>query len=38
MGLAIVKNILEAHRGSVGMEPVDPHGTRVVVRLPIRQE
>jgi len=34
LGLAIVKRLAEAMGGSVGMEPVEPHGARFWVRLP----
>jgi two-component system, OmpR family, sensor histidine kinase TctE len=35
LGLAIVKEIIERHAGDVHLEPVLPHGLRVVVRLPL---
>ncbi|NMB76271.1 MAG: HAMP domain-containing protein [Myxococcales bacterium] len=34
LGLAIVKRLAEAMGGSVGMEPVEPRGSRFWVRLP----
>ncbi len=36
LGLATVHQIVEAHRGEVRVEPVDPHGARFVVRFPAR--
>jgi two-component system, OmpR family, sensor histidine kinase TctE len=38
LGLAIVKEIVERHGGSVALEPVQPHGLRVVIRLPLAAE
>jgi two-component system sensor histidine kinase TctE len=35
LGLAIVQEIVQRHGGSVQLEAVVPHGTRVVVRLPL---
>lgn len=35
LGLAIVKEIVERSSGQVALEPVHPHGLRVVVRLPL---
>ena len=35
LGLAIVKEIVEGSRGSVSLQPVQPHGLRAVVRLPL---
>ncbi|HEY4066644.1 MAG TPA: sensor histidine kinase [Burkholderiaceae bacterium] len=35
LGLAIVREIVERSRGSVTLEPVQPHGLRAVVRLPL---
>ena len=35
LGLAIVKEIIERHAGQVGLQAVQPHGLRVVVRLPL---
>jgi len=34
LGLPIVREIVERSRGSVTLEPVQPHGLRAVVRLP----
>ncbi|SFU91826.1 sensor histidine kinase [Pseudoduganella namucuonensis] len=34
LGLAIVKEIVERHSGSVTLEEVQPHGLRVLIRLP----
>jgi signal transduction histidine kinase len=34
LGLAIVRHIVEAHGGSVSAEPLEPHGTAIVIRLP----
>jgi len=38
LGLAIVRRLVEAHGGEVAMEPAEPSGARVVVRLPVRHE
>jgi two-component system sensor histidine kinase TctE len=35
LGLAIVKEIVQRHAGHVHLEPVQPHGLRVVVHLPL---
>jgi two-component system, OmpR family, sensor histidine kinase TctE len=35
LGLAIVREIVERHAGQVHLEPVQPHGLRAVVRLPL---
>jgi signal transduction histidine kinase len=35
LGLAVVKRILDDHRGSIRVEAGDPVGTRFVVRLPL---
>jgi two-component system sensor histidine kinase PilS (NtrC family) len=37
LGLATVHRIVEAHGGTVQVEPVEPHGARFVVRLPARR-
>jgi two-component system, NtrC family, sensor kinase len=34
LGLAIVQEIVASHRGSLSLEPVVPHGTRAVIKLP----
>ncbi|MCU1370575.1 MAG: histidine kinase with domain [Ilumatobacteraceae bacterium] len=34
LGLAIARWIVELHRGTIRAEQVDPHGCRIVVRLP----
>jgi two-component system sensor histidine kinase MprB len=36
LGLAIVKAIIDAHDGQVWVKPAAPHGTRFVVRLPLK--
>ncbi|MDH5252889.1 MAG: cell wall metabolism sensor histidine kinase WalK, partial [Nitrospira sp.] len=36
LGLAIVKHIVEGHGGQVWVEANHPHGSKFVVRLPIR--
>lgn len=36
LGLAIVKHIVEGHGGQVWVEGSQPHGSRFVVRLPVR--
>ncbi|MEC4888758.1 MAG: ATP-binding protein [Nitrospira sp.] len=36
LGLAIVKHIVEGHGGQVWVEGNQPHGSRFVVRLPVR--
>ena len=38
LGLAIARVIVGAHGGTIGAEDVDPHGLRVVVRIPAAQE
>lgn len=38
LGLAIVKHIVEGHRGQVWVEGNQPHGSRFVVRLPVRSQ
>jgi nitrogen fixation/metabolism regulation signal transduction histidine kinase len=38
LGLSIVKKIVEDHGGSVTLENVKPHGARVTIELPRRQE
>jgi two-component system, OmpR family, sensor histidine kinase TctE len=35
LGLAIVKEIVERSHGHVTLQPVQPHGLRVVVRFPL---
>lgn len=35
LGLSIVKEIVERHGGEVRLESVEPHGTRMVLRLPL---
>ena len=35
IGLAVVKDIVDSHRGSISMEDAVPHGARVVVCLPL---
>jgi two-component system sensor histidine kinase TctE len=35
LGLAIVREIVERHGGAVALESVQPHGLRVVIRLPL---
>jgi two-component system sensor histidine kinase TctE len=35
LGLAIVREIVERHAGQVHLEPVQPHGLRAIVRLPL---
>lgn len=35
LGLAIVKEVVERHAGLVSLEPVQPHGLRAVVKLPL---
>jgi two-component system sensor histidine kinase TctE len=35
LGLSIVKEIVERHQGTVTLEPVKPHGLRVIITLPI---
>lgn len=37
LGLAIVKNIVEAQNGDISIQPGDDIGTRLVVRLPVKQ-
>lgn len=38
LGLAIVKEIISRHGGSVVLEDAEPHGLKVVMRLPLRPE
>jgi len=38
LGLAIVKEIVERHDGQVSLEPVEPRGLRVRIRLPLAHE
>ncbi len=38
LGLAIVKEIVERHDGQVSLEPVEPQGLRVRIRLPLAHE
>jgi signal transduction histidine kinase len=38
IGLAIVQEIVASHRGSLGFEPVQPHGTKASIKLPSSQE
>lgn len=35
LGLAIVKEIVERHDGSVTLSSIEPHGLRVMIRLPL---
>lgn len=35
LGLAIVRSIIEAHRGRIGVDPVTPHGARFWFTLPL---
>jgi signal transduction histidine kinase len=35
LGLAIARGIVEAHGGAIRAEPAAPHGTRIVVTLPV---
>jgi len=34
LGLAVTRQIVEAHHGSISCEPADPQGTRFVIELP----
>jgi two-component system sensor histidine kinase TctE len=36
LGLAIVKEIISQHGGTVTLEDAEPHGLKVVMRLPLR--
>jgi two-component system, LuxR family, sensor kinase FixL len=36
LGLTICRKIVEEHGGSIGLFPVDPHGTRVRIEIPRR--
>jgi len=36
LGLSIVREIVLGHHGSVVLEPTEPHGLTVVIRLPLR--
>jgi two-component system sensor histidine kinase TctE len=36
LGLSIVREIVLGHHGSVILEPTEPHGVTVVIRLPLR--
>lgn len=38
LGLSIVKEIISRHGGAVTLEDAEPHGLKVVMRLPLRQE
>jgi two-component system NtrC family sensor kinase len=38
LGLAITHEIVKMHRGTLTIEPVTPHGTRVCLRLPLSSE
>jgi two-component system, NtrC family, sensor kinase len=38
IGLAIVQEIVASHRGSLTLEPVNPHGTKATIKLPSSQE
>jgi signal transduction histidine kinase len=38
LGLGIVKNIIEAHNGTVQIDNSDEGGARVTIELPVRQE
>jgi len=38
LGLSIVKKIIEDHGGSVTLENIKPHGARVAIELPRKQE
>ena len=38
LGLGIVKNLIEAHGGSLGIENRHEHGARVTIQLPVRSE
>lgn len=38
LGLAIVSAIVEDHRGYIRVRPNEPHGTRFIIELPVRDE
>lgn len=38
LGLAIAKSIVEAHRGTIGIDSAPGQGTRVTIRLPLSQQ
>jgi len=38
LGLAVTKDIIEAHHGSVSLSNLQPHGLRVMIKLTIRSE
>jgi two-component system OmpR family sensor kinase len=38
LGLAIVRSIVTAHGGSIGIRPAHPHGAILEVRLPVRSD
>jgi signal transduction histidine kinase len=38
LGLAVARQIVEAHGGTIGVEPNEPRGTRFVIELPLQQE
>ncbi|WDP87973.1 MAG: two-component sensor histidine kinase [Desulfobacter sp.] len=38
LGLGIIKNIIEAHQGSLEISNVSPHGTRLEIALPAEEE
>jgi len=37
LGLGIIKNIIEAHHGSIHIAAISPNGTRVEITLPSRK-
>jgi signal transduction histidine kinase len=38
LGLAISRTVVQAHRGTIGVRGVEPHGTEFYVRLPVEEE